>query len=166
MTTMARGIHSDAASGESPDAHQRAGWRTLLRAWYRLTTPRVIGPSINGRERVRRVRLSSLLLLVVTSIWLMSGFVVVINFSLPNILTFIAGVLICVLLMVFNRAGKVELVAMTLCTAINGGALLIIYVSPASRVDLSSVFTMLLYTECIAASLLATWTVFVAAVLN
>jgi hypothetical protein len=143
----------------------------LLAWWYRSTTPDEASgtTSLSNRGRVRRARLASTLLLLITLIWLVSipVFFVTLGSDPATLPVTVVGLLVIALLLFLNRRGWVAVVAWLLIGMIYLSELLILRNNGATLgTNEVAVFDLLVYAELLAVSLLPALSVFPVALTN
>jgi hypothetical protein len=121
------------------------------------------------REKLRRVRLSSTLLLMITVIWLTAIpiFFITLGSDPATLPTTVIGLLAIAALLFMNRRGWVTAIAWLLIVLIYLSFLLILRNNQSTLgPDEVAVFDLLIYTDLLAVSLLPPLTVFPVALLN
>lgn len=143
--------------------------RGFLSGWYRLTAPPEpqLGAGFDQRERARRGRLASTLLLLVLILWGLSAPEALRQGGESSLAVFLGGLLVIGAALFLNRSGGVSLVAWLLIAAIDAGTVLIV-LRAHSRLDelVIPVFDLLVYSVLIAVSLLPPASVFLVALGN
>ena len=144
-----------------------SGW---LGWWYRLTTPARPAKLARRAERdkARRIRLSSTLLLIVTVIWFAAIPVYLITASSDpsTVPVALGGLVVIALLLFFNRQGWVAGVAWLLIGIIDLNVVLILISAGSMNAGDVAILDLMVYTELIAVSLLPPVNVFLVALSN
>ncbi|HEY7355348.1 MAG TPA: hypothetical protein VH590_02745, partial [Ktedonobacterales bacterium] len=145
--------------------------KRLLDYWYHYTTPAITADgqaSLAQRERARRARLASNLLLTVVIVWLVSGVAEVAadHTNAGVVPVFLVGLGFLVLLLFLNRRGLVSIVGGCLIALIYLSFVLILQAMPHLDPTEVAVFDLLIYAELIAVSLLPSVSIFPVAISN
>ncbi|HEY7126814.1 MAG TPA: hypothetical protein VH540_22945 [Ktedonobacterales bacterium] len=138
--------------------------------WYRLTTPEEpsAASSLAEREKARRTRLSSVLLLLLSIVWLIAipVYLITLSSNPATIPVAVVGVLVIALLLLLNRKGWVWAVAWLFI----GLIFLEVMRSLSQQGHLDSgdaaIFDLLVYADLLAVSLLPSLSVFPVALTN
>jgi hypothetical protein len=155
-----------------PDQARRArGLSRFFEAWYRLTAPdvRLRDTSLPGRELVRRGRLASIILLGLLVIWILYLPVdLASGYGAPALVVFCVGLLVLSGLLAMNRRGWTSVVALCLMMPINAGflAIQLSTAATAAPAERAGSFTILIFSELVAAALLIPAAVFLVALAN
>ena len=152
---------------QSKQKQDKSGW---LEWWYRLTTPpETAKPQRRAeRDKVRRIRLSSTLLLIITVIWLAAipVFLITVSSDPTTIPITFAGLAVIAVLLFFNRQGWVAGVAWLLIAMIDLSVVLILIKEGKLNTGEVAILDLMVYTELIAVSILPAINVFLVALSN
>jgi signal transduction histidine kinase len=154
-------------SGQIPSAIKQPG---VLARWYQLTTPQASEEPLTwvAREKGRRSRLASTLLLIITIIWLVAipVFFITLSSDPATLPITVVGLLAIGLLLFLNRKGQVAVVAWILIALMYLSVFLILHKQGSLDSTNVAVFDLLIYGELLAVSLLPALTVFPVALSN
>jgi hypothetical protein len=152
---------------QSKQKQVKSGW---LEWWYRLATPpETAKPQRRAeRDKARRIRLSSTLLLIITVIWLAAipVFLITVSSDPTTIPITFAGLAVIALLLFFNRQGWVAGVAWLLIGMIDLSVVLILMKEGKLNTGDVAILDLMVYTELIAVSILPAINVFLVALSN
>ncbi|HEX9036497.1 MAG TPA: hypothetical protein VF808_05850 [Ktedonobacterales bacterium] len=155
-------------SGLTPDVEIAAN-QGVLRWWYRIAAPTITSPrpTLAEREILRRGRLAATLILAILVLGVINIPVAANNPSPSELYGDIGGLVGCLLALFLNRRGAVTAASVLLATLLEVGFAGIILGAPTGlTVPDLLLMPLLALTELIAVSLLAPWTVFLAAIIN
>lgn len=137
--------------------------------WYRLTSPPDAGPgaSLQQRDRLRRSRLASALMLFLLTVLLLAGTIGAIG-SNRTILAVCTTMFVTILLSIpLNRQGWVEVVGLIMCLGLTGGMYTSILLAPGGMSpNDKDILYLLFFSDLFVAAILPVNWVFVVALLN
>jgi signal transduction histidine kinase len=144
------------------------GHRGPLAWWYRLTMPPqpLSTAPIGRRERYRRSRMASSLLLIYLLI-----LIVALPLGLqngPTLISLLVGIVVAAIGIILNRSGQVYIVGALLSTLFILSIVGVLLSGPNGQIDVDylQLYYVLLIAELFAAALLPPWTLFFLALVN
>ena len=147
------------------------GYRGPLGWWYRLTMPTEPASTapISIRERFRRSRIASVLLLIFLLIAI--GAVPLGLQDRPTLIAVLVALMVMIVSIILNRVGQVYIVGVILCALVVISASGILLIGPnlnANVLDIDDLqlYYILLVSVLFAAALLPSWMVFFLALIN
>ena len=164
-----RSQNIEPASHIPPFSEVHLGSPTLLSWWYSFTAPEAPSPyaSFTERENVRRGRLLSLLVLLITLIVLLAAPVAIYTKNMPMLTSLLSALLFNAITLWFNRRGHVMIAGLLTIIPMTLGFTFGQILTPGGMtIDNVRIFDLLVASDLLVVSLFRPASVFIAATAN